>query len=360
VRLKARRKRPEEPVDRKAIADDLAKHLAAATDPAERARLLLLLEDVRARETKNAPSIAAAIVFVLCFVVAGFLVLKHVDSTELDARVNSGSLMLTPADASQSLLRQLSITEIVTTDGTVIDRHVRKPGELTHLVRVTCRTPCQMVLDGIDMAGVGTLELQRGGRTSQLRVAASGNDLRTKVTAAGQLLLEDASGHSELANFATPEKLDLAGDGAALNAEVRTPPADTIPLSGLSVSSIDFHTTEEESRDDRLVMTRRSSILDGVLHLRPVNTSTSLLNEDDLEIAKFSGRIYELVMKPDRFSVALIGRAADLRLGPKRQSLLPSVLEVLRAHSGLTVYWASAVWLAGIVVSLLQWYRPNR
>ena len=252
------------------------------------------------------------------------------------------------------------VTEILATEGTVIDRHVHRQGELRHLVRVSCRDNCQMLLDGFDLIGVQEIELQRLGRLGNLRIRLTGKQVRTKITLTGEATLEHGEGQSELFDFAEPEKLTIVGDDRELNVDVRTLTADTIKLSGLGIKALEFRATQEELRNERLVTIRRSGILDGELRLRQVQKSISLLHEDELDLNGFVGKVYELTMKPDHFSVALVGNASDVRLGGEQRSVMPSILETLRARSDLTVYWGSAIWAAGLFISILQWYRTGK
>jgi hypothetical protein len=104
----------------------------------------------------------------------------------------------------------------------------------------------------------------------------------------------------------------------------------------------------------------QSGILGGTLRLRQVEKSLSLIRDDVLEIDHFTGRIHDWSIHSDGFRVALAGRASDIRLGTENRSVLPSELEVLRADSSLAVYWGSALWLASVLISILQWYRSER
>jgi hypothetical protein len=355
-----KKRRRELPIDRERIAEDLRNQLSVEPDPAQRARLLLLLDDLRSRDTKKRPSIAAAAIFVLCFALAGVLVLKRVNGTAFTGRISTSALKLQPADASQSLLRYLRVREIRTTEATYIARHVRKPDELPRLVRVTCQDTCEITFDGLDFAGVLEIQLQRIARNSGLRVDVAGANLRTQLTAEGNLLLEDVDGGQEIANFTRPEKLTIVGGPTSLSVDVSTLQDESFGLSSVSANAVDFHTAEEEAREGRLIVTERSSILNGELHLRPVDRAITLVHDDELVIDSFSGRIYQLTMNPDHFDVAFAGNATNIRVGEQRTSVLPSVLESFRARSGLAVYWASALWLTSVLMSLMQWYRVGR
>src|ERR1044071_2782462 len=333
--MNRKKKRRELPIDREQISEELLSQLCGEPDPAQRARLLLLLDDLRDRDAKKQPSIAAAAIFVFCFAIAGILVLKRVNGTAFTGRISTSAFKMRPSDASQSLFRYLRVREITATESTYIARHVRKPNELPRVVRAVCQDGCEITFDGLDFAGVREIELQRVGRNSGLRLDVAGVNLRTQLTAVGNLLLEDADGGQEIVKLTRPEKLTVVGGPTALRADLRTPEGESIALSSVSANALDFHVVEEESREGRLVVAERSSILEGNLHLSPVDRAVTLVHDDDLVIDNFSGRIYQLTMNPNHFDVAFAGDATNLRVGKQRSSLLPSVLESLRARSGL-------------------------
>jgi hypothetical protein len=345
-----------------AAIEALEAHLADPEhthDPAERARLVILLGDLRARlpkKMRRGPSFAAAAVFVLCFVTSAILVWKKVGHAEIDGQVDAAVVRLVPAGQLHSLLDALPVTEVAARGSTTLKRSGPGSGG-KQVAKLVCIADCSLHLKGLDLGAVRHLELRRA--PGSLRVEAEGKGLSTSVVAEGKIGVEYEDESVEEPSFDPAAGFTIVGDARELQFIVGTQPAESVPLEPLEVSALSFDHDVEVESEGRPVLVQQSSVQKGAVHLRRVNQSKALLRGEHVELAGFTGRIQELVMNPAGFHMAMVGRVRDLRIGEERQSLMPSELETLRADSGLGVYWASAMWLAGLFGSILQWLRSR-
>jgi len=349
--------------DVRAAIDALEAHLESAEqprDPAEHARLVMLLQDLRSRLPRKArgPSIAAAAVFIVCFVTSAILVWKKVDRAEVDAQIDAGAVHLAPSGQLRSLLQSLPVTEIAPRGHSTLQEKGPAASK-ARIEKLSCSADCTLLLKGLDLTNVKQLDLRRVPQVGSLGIAATGADLSIQVVAEGTLHAEYEDGSANTLTIDPPGVFTVRGGATRLDFNVITKSAENTPLEPLTVSAIDFDEEIEITNEGRPITVRRSSISKGSVHLRRVDRTTALVRGDSVELHGFEGRLHELLVTPAGFHVALVGRVDDLRIGEERQSLMPSELETLRADSGLAVYWASAMWLAGLLVSILQWFRPR-
>jgi hypothetical protein len=215
----------------------------------KRARTVLLLNELRAKLPKapTAPSITAAAIFIVCFAVAGILVLKRVAYVDLDATLNAASFAVRPANSNQFILQNFRATEVLAVGDTVLERFARTPESMTRIVRVRCDERCTVLLQGFGLDGVGRLGLDRGAGERELRLHLTGARLQARIVMVGRLLFEDSHGNIEQLELTEPEELDVFGGPSDLQLDLRLPATEVLALKGLAVSSIDFLRTIEEA-----------------------------------------------------------------------------------------------------------------
>jgi hypothetical protein len=219
---------------------------------------------------------------------------------------------------------------------------------------------------GISLAG---LALPAGARL-RLAPAESGPQVRLSLERAAQELRVDVWGAiligvagegAEVRDFASPrsillrcggERVDLdlglAGDG-------RRPLARQLLAEDLLLSRI-----EESVGAERTLVRRVSTVLSGTLYFESLSGQARPLRPGEaLRFAAARGEIRTLDLADGHLGLKFHGRVRGMASGSgeRPRSLMPTSLDWLRARHGLTLLWGTTLYLTGIVVSLLRWWR---
>jgi hypothetical protein len=123
------------------------------------------------------------------------------------------------------------------------------------------------------------------------------------------------------------------------------------------------------SRDARIASRQpegareESSILSGKLSLEEFKDRfVNLRNGEPVHLGRSSGQIRQLRSDGQTISCQFDGVVAELSIGEgsQRQNLMPTWLEWLRQRDALVQFWALAVYLAGLGLTVGHWWRESQ
>jgi hypothetical protein len=82
---------------------------------------------------------------------------------------------------------------------------------------------------------------------------------------------------------------------------------------------------------------------------------------EHLEFVGFSGVIHTVVIAKDRIKVRLTGTVNDVKSGETKtfRTLMPTWFEWLTANHGLITLWSASIYLFGLALAVLRWWRPS-
>jgi hypothetical protein len=124
----------------------------------------------------------------------------------------------------------------------------------------------------------------------------------------------------------------------------------------LPVSNVSFVHLEQNA--DRTGFRYLSTILSGDLYLDSLNgEKRSLRSGEGLRFRASQGEMRRITLQTASISAQFQGRVHGMTTGSRdtRVDLMPSLLEWLRARHGLYLLWGTALYLFGIVGSVLRW-----
>ena len=143
----------------------------------------------------------------------------------------------------------------------------------------------------------------------------------------------------------------LAPDTSAARLRFRSPlPADSLFLFRLD----QFHQPEQTLTPE--VPTIRS----GTLYFESIDGQARPLRPGEgLHLAWSGGEMRELALSDTGILVRFHGmvRGMTAGSGEVRRSLMPTLLDWLRARHGLSLLWATTAYLVGLFVAILGWWR---
>jgi hypothetical protein len=142
-------------------------------------------------------------------------------------------------------------------------------------------------------------------------------------------------------------ELDLPG-----NSELAIEPQ--LPVSMLSFATVHESVGAESSA--RQVSTIRS----GTVFIQSLNGQKYDLRAGErLRFSDSKGEVQKTTLRPNAISVQYEGKVWGMNAGSHEYptSLMPSLLEWLRARHGLSLLWGSTLYVTGMLMVVLRWFR---
>jgi hypothetical protein len=141
------------------------------------------------------------------------------------------------------------------------------------------------------------------------------------------------------------------GDTSAGRRAFRSP----LPAESLFLFRVDRFQQSEQTLDVQV-----PTIQSGTLYFESLDGQARPLRAGEgLHLAWSEGELRQLELAENGFLVRFHGRVHGMSAGSGdvRRSLMPTVLDWLRARHGLSFAWVTTVYLVGLFVSLLRWWR---
>ena len=136
-------------------------------------------------------------------------------------------------------------------------------------------------------------------------------------------------------------------------------PQELSPIP-LSIQDLSLLRIDDRRGPDGLPVRRVSTILSGTIYFEELNGQQLKLRPGEvIQLEGSTGEIASLVLKDNNIAIQFQGRVRGFTAGPSesRHSLMPTWLEWLKARQGSTLLWGTAIYLFGLVASVLRWLR---
>jgi hypothetical protein len=176
----------------------------------------------------------------------------------------------------------------------------------------------------------------------------------------GPLRVGLAGAPARVYDFASPKPIVLAGGSEDMimdltfSAMPQAPVAPQLRVSDLSVLRID-----QFLGPGRTIVTRLSTILSGTLFFESLNGEERRLREgEELKFERSNGELRTVELAANHIAWKFHGRVRGMTTGTGegRRSLMPTWLEWLRARHGLTLLWATSVYVFALIAGALRWW----
>lgn len=217
---------------------------------------------------------------------------------------------------------------------------------------------------GITMAPV---ELKAGTRVwlrptdepGRFRLTLSGGDVEIRASLHGSVQLAAPGADREVVEFPFPRPAVFRMRDGTVDLDVLLVRPDAISFSPqIAVNSLSLYEVHHAEGMDRAF----SSVISGAIYLEALNgRKIDLRSRQELRLENLSGRIREIRLEPGAAALQLHGSVEALETGPVdySRSLMPTYLEWLQARHGLSLLWGTAVYIFGLVLVALRWFKVS-
>jgi hypothetical protein len=207
-------------------------------------------------------------------------------------------------------------------------------------------------------AGPGSITLARLAVPGEARVwigAMAAGQYRLSLRGLAQPLRVDVDGPVQVAGGGLPATVLALSSPAPVLLHPGAGPVD-LDLEFPGAAPAAFLPDHPQSPGPRPV----STLLGGTLYLESLNgAQRTLRRREGLRFEDARGEIQALRLDGDRVVVDFRGRVRGMTTGPdgSRRSLMPTVLEWLRARQGLALLWGTFLYVLGVVLAVHRWWR---
>jgi len=200
--------------------------------------------------------------------------------------------------------------------------------------------------------GRGHYELVIGGRASDLAAAVNGPVRIVVPTTTNEVRVFQFPRRISLEPDSGEVRLDLT---VAADSGARGPLWSPLPVERVVLSRID-----EFQGSGQTVLRRVSTIRSGTLYFESIDGRAQPLRAgEELHFTKSSGEFREWRMDDDGIVVRFRGTVHGMSTGSEgtRRSLMPTMLDWLRARHGVSLLWGSTAYAVGLFVTVLGWFK---
>src|SRR5262249_22606210 len=119
---------------------------------------------------------------------------------------------------------------------------------------------------------------------------------------------------------------------------------------------------EDVQGDDGPFARPASTVLSGSIYFESLGGREHRLRPGEmLRFERANGTVLTLELRPDAIAGIFQGdvRGVSVGAGDHPRNLMPTLLDWLREQQGLSLLWASALYLFGIGLTLQRWWRKK-
>lgn len=166
--------------------------------------------------------------------------------------------------------------------------------------------------------------------------------------------------HEQL-NVKIPKFIELQPDQHMVDLDIQFKNSSKNAFSSqLSVDSLSFFRIDEHVDAAYTIVRRVSTILSGSLYFESLGGQERRLRRgEELDFEWVQGEIRTLEFRNDGIGFTFHGRVRGMTLGTDahRYSIMPTYLEWLKARHGLTLLWATTLYIFGLLFTVIRWWR---
>jgi len=217
---------------------------------------------------------------------------------------------------------------------------------------------------------IAPIALQPGAQV-RLRHRGTPGAYALSIESAGLLLRVNVYGTIDLAipgelpsevDFVVPKAMQVSTGGKALALDLQaTNHKDLGLVPQLLVDELSFLRIDEPASPGQPVR-RVSTLHGGTLYWEALNGEERTLRpSEQIAFDEVRGEIVAVDLKDTDMALRFHGEvgAVTAGWGQNRRSLMPTWLEWLRARHGLSLLWGSTVYIVGLLMGALRWFKVS-
>jgi hypothetical protein len=194
---------------------------------------------------------------------------------------------------------------------------------------------------------------------SQYRLSLNADGLQLQAAVNGTVKINTPGSPNRLNVFANPKQIIAQGGNEELNLDLTLSSPRGFAFSPqMEIRELDLMRTDQFLEPDRTFVKHQSTIHSGTLFLESLNGQVFKLRPgEELHFAHSDGEIRSLVLTPNHIDLKYHGTVAGMTAGTGEghHSIMPTYLDWLKARHGLSLLWATALYLFGLAAAALRW-----
>jgi hypothetical protein len=195
----------------------------------------------------------------------------------------------------------------------------------------------------------------------QYRLSLRGPDLRLRAEVSGVVNVGTSGTATGPVDFGAPKAVLLQPGSSGVDIDVALLDGARAAFSPqLRAEAVSFFQIEQFADADRTLVRPLSTIRSGTLYLESLNGQERRLRPGQgLRFGSSVGEIRTLEVRDGRVGLRFHGRVRDMTsgAGDTRRSLMPTYLEWLQARHGLSLLWGTTLYVFGLAMAALRWWR---
>lgn len=197
----------------------------------------------------------------------------------------------------------------------------------------------------------------------QYRLSLKGANLELRAGVSGLIEMGRPGKPPEQVNFLSPKSVIFSAGSEEINLDINllAGTKNAFPQQ-LLADSLSLSRIEEHVNGEHTIVRRISTILDGALYFEALEGKERRLRPgQEIRFESSEGEIRTLALKEDHIAFAFHGRVRGMTTGGDKNqiSLMPTYLEWLSARHGLTLLWGTSLYVFGIILSVIRWWRTS-
>lgn len=206
------------------------------------------------------------------------------------------------------------------------------------------------------------VRLRHRGAAGAYGLSIEAPQLALRVNLYGTIVVAIPGELESSVDFVVPKALIATTGGKELTLDIQTNDKDGLGLaSQLLVNSLSFVRTDEPAAPG-LPVRNVSTLAGGTLYWEALDGRERTLRPSErIEFDRVRGEIVAVDFKPTDIALRFHGEvgAVTAGWGENRRSLMPTWLEWLRARHSLSLLWGSTVYVVGLLLGALRWFKVS-
>lgn len=329
-------------------------------------RLVEIQEKLAPTPTRNRWATAALLVVTLA--VVSVLLFARVNRTEieLDAQLREVGLRVA---ADEILIEGAEVAGFAVAGASAIS--VRRAGKWPGLELADSNgegLDLEITIGPEPLEGhitIAALEAKAGTRVwlrpsdkpGRFRLTLDGADREIRASLRGAVRIAARGAAAQVVEFPLPRPAIFQTGGSTVDLDVTLLDPGAISFSPqIAVNSLSLYEVRHSKGIDRTF----SSLLSGAVYLEALNgRKLDLRSRQELRLKTPSGRIRGIQLEPGSAALQFHGFVEGMETGSQDypRDLMPTYLEWLHSRHGLSLLWGTAIYIFGLVLAALRWFK---
>ena len=311
----------------------------------------------------------------LTLIIVSLLLFARVTSTEieLDLLVSEVSFRIPEQqaltnDVNVSALGVSGIREIQMPRSLVKEEEVFQSQDETGLaVRLTPKTGDgqngSVTLASLIVPAASRIDLSPTDNPQQYRLSVKGKGMELSAGVNGMVEIAQAGMPPAEVNYTSPKSVlfkSTVGD-ISLDMSVMTDTKEIFSRQ-IPADSLLLFNVEEHSNNNGIIVRHLSTVLSGTLYFESLGGKENKLRSgQEIRFESSKGIIRTFDLKDGHIAFAFHGSVQGMSTGSDNNpvSLMPTYFEWLSARHGLSLLWGTTLYLFGIILGVIRWWRTS-